>query len=443
MGPARRGCGRLTAGRLTAGSDAESARARRPNLRPVGGRQRYGGRFEPLDQVAATGRSWTFRATDLERGDEVLLEVFRPGVGEVSEAGRRQFAALVRRLAAVDHAGVAAPRGVGWSAGSYWVATAVPAGERLGDRLRRTGPLGAPDAAEVGLEVSEALVAAHAAGLAHGSLTVDEVVLAADDGRAVVTGFCRAPGADPIADVSALGDLVADAAGLDEETGTVPARAELGEVVSRLRAAGREGGLADATAARADLATLARRAGGVEPGAVAAPSEPGLLRSLPRMLRLVVVALAVVALGGLAVFVLGLRDDEPKGPATVPEVVGVDQDLAVERLRDAGLGHRVQSQQDDAAAGTVVEQLPAAGAGAREGDEVTLVVSTGPEQVAVPEVVGLPATEARAALEAAGFVVEEQQQERTGFTSGQVATQTPGGGNRAEAGSTVAITVVP
>lgn len=404
----------------------------------MGGRQRYGGRFEPLDQVAATDRSWTFRATDLERGDEVRLEVFRPGVGEVSEPGRRRFAALVRRLAAVDHAGVAAPRGVGWSAGSYWVAVAAPPGERLGDRLRRAGPLGGEEAVAVGLEVAEALVAAHAVGLAHGSLDVDEVVLAADDGRAVVTGFCRAPGAEPTGDVRALGEVVAAAAGLDEPPGADPAQAPLAAVAARLRAAGPQGGPVDARAARAELAALLPTGGPPEP-----PPAPGLLRSLPRALRVLLVVLSLVAVGGLALFALGLYDREPGAPTAVPEVVGVDQDLAVERLDEAGLGHRIQSQQDDAAAGTVVEQLPAAGADGREGDEVTLVVSTGPQQVAVPEVVGLPAAEARAALEAAGFTVEEQQQDRTGFTSGQVATQTPGGGNQAAAGSTVTITVVP
>ena len=78
-------------------------------------------------------------------------------------------------------------------------------------------------------------------------------------------------------------------------------------------------------------------------------------------------------------------------------------------LADAGLTADVTEDFDDSApAGTVVRTDPPEGEAVRKGGTVALVVSRGPLLRTVPEgLVGAPAPDARAALEAAGFTVPD------------------------------------
>jgi hypothetical protein len=92
---------------------------------------------------------------------------------------------------------------------------AVPVGAIPLDTLRREGPLRAGHVLTVALAVTDALVALHAAGLAHGSVGPMSV-LVAPDGSVVLAGtglgWRAAPGMlggpTPEADVAATGDLV-------------------------------------------------------------------------------------------------------------------------------------------------------------------------------------------------------------------------------------------
>src|SRR5205085_1554367 len=92
----------------------------------------------------------------------------------------------------------------------------------------------------------------------------------------------------------------------------------------------------------------------------------------------------------------------------VPNVVGKDENDAADILHnDDGqfkvkTTHAASSTVDQ---GKVISQDPAAGSDAAKGDTVTIVVSTGPEQVQVPNVVGKTESQARTALINAGFQV--------------------------------------
>ena len=67
-------------------------------------------------------------------------------------------------------------------------------------------------------------------------------------------------------------------------------------------------------------------------------------------------------------------------------------------------------------------------------------VSKGPEKVTVPDVVGRQRDEARAALEGAGFAVQEES--ILGGFFGTVRATDPAGGTMLKKGSVVTITVV-
>lgn len=92
------------------------------------------------------------------------------------------------------------------------------------------------------------------------------------------------------------------------------------------------------------------------------------------------------------------------GDAEVPDVTGQPQDAATQALRSAGFTNiGVEEVDSDQPVGTVVATDPAAGSQAAADERITLQVSGGPAQVAVPDVVGDPEQAARQALQAAGF----------------------------------------
>ena len=92
--------------------------------------------------------------------------------------------------------------------------------------------------------------------------------------------------------------------------------------------------------------------------------------------------------------------------------------------------------------GLVIRTDPPAGTPQPKGAEITVVVSSGPEQVTVPSVVGLTEANAINTLQADGFTVEVVEQETVDPNEeGRVLSQDPAGNSTANRGSTVTIVV--
>src|SRR5205823_2628424 len=123
---------------------------------------------------------------------------------------------------------------------------------------------------------------------------------------------------------------------------------------------------------------------------------------------------------------------------SVPNVVGTKTAAAVGRLKAAGLRSQVTSVPAKAAAGTVVAESPAAGTSVAKDSTVSLNVSKG--QATVPNVVGQPASSAKAALRAAGLVPAEFKVPGA-EPKGTVTAQKPVANQRAPRGSKVRLAV--
>jgi serine/threonine-protein kinase len=129
-------------------------------------------------------------------------------------------------------------------------------------------------------------------------------------------------------------------------------------------------------------------------------------------------------------------------PIEIPSVVGASLEDAREALEEAGFTPVVQEERvfhDEVPDGAVVSQSPAEGTGHR-GDEVTLVVSKGPELIEVPLVIGKQWDEAREQLEALGFDVERE--DLAGGYFNTVRFQSIEAGERAPRGSEIVLTVL-
>lgn len=129
-------------------------------------------------------------------------------------------------------------------------------------------------------------------------------------------------------------------------------------------------------------------------------------------------------------------------PVDIPDVTGESLADARAELTEAGLKVKVASARVNSEfdAGQVAQQSPANGRQAAEGDTVTLTLSKGPEMIEVPDVVGDSVDDAKAALEAAGFQVDEDRG-LLGLFGDTVKRQSVDGGETAPKGSTITITI--
>ncbi|MDQ3739691.1 MAG: PASTA domain-containing protein [Actinomycetota bacterium] len=130
------------------------------------------------------------------------------------------------------------------------------------------------------------------------------------------------------------------------------------------------------------------------------------------------------------------------GLTGVPAVEGLPRKEARERLVDAGFKVRERREpSDEVESGRVVETSPAPGSQVEVGSTVTLIVSSGPRQVSVPDVDGATLEDARAELERAGLRVSIDRQETDDAEPDTVLGQNPAAGTEVDEGSTVTLTV--
>lgn len=165
----------------------------------------------------------------------------------------------------------------------------------------------------------------------------------------------------------------------------------------------------------------------------------GLRRSLPYAVAVIGGFLFAYLLVAFMIFPSGVVT----GDAHVPSVTGLGYDEAVKRLGEVGLKARRGSGRVNGTTpkGVVLEQDPAAGTRAKEGETVTLSVSAGQQVVAVPSVVGLTQADAESALEAAGFDLGQVVQRENSGPPGQVLESTPPSGVRVAIPSSVSLVV--
>ncbi len=184
---------------------------------------------------------------------------------------------------------------------------------------------------------------------------------------------------------------------------------------------------------RATDATMAQRT-------VAVPAE---VRRRTTMYTVLLVAL-LATFGGLLYLLareVGIVGTGTKVKVEVPSVI--DNDRSTARSTLEGLGFTVKEVEEPSAkdAEIVFGQDPLGGTRADKNSEVTIKVSTGPEKVLVPNVIGKNKDAAEQLLEERGFRVKIGELGDDDAPIGQVINQNPLGGSEIASGSEVSITV--
>jgi eukaryotic-like serine/threonine-protein kinase len=130
--------------------------------------------------------------------------------------------------------------------------------------------------------------------------------------------------------------------------------------------------------------------------------------------------------------------------ATVPQIIGMTRQQAELALQNAGLeAGDVTQRESPTPRGQVLSSTPAAGQRTPLPSEVSFVVSSGPGQLAVPDVTGQTYSSAAQLLMQVGFRVAPAQVDTTtvGAPEGTVTGQDPTGNEPAPPGVTVRLRV--
>ncbi len=132
------------------------------------------------------------------------------------------------------------------------------------------------------------------------------------------------------------------------------------------------------------------------------------------------------------------------GPATaqIPSVAGLSRSEARSRLTDAGFEIEERREASDTIpSGKAIRTSPPSGTTRDKGSTVILLLSSGIEQVQVPDVTGQQFDQANSTLTDRGFKVVRNDQVTDNEDPGTVLKQNPGAGATIDKGSTVTLAV--
>ena len=131
---------------------------------------------------------------------------------------------------------------------------------------------------------------------------------------------------------------------------------------------------------------------------------------------------------------------EESGDYVLPDFAGQLKDSVIVELGNEDIKYEIEEEaSDDVDKGNVIRTEPKAGSKVAAGNTVTLVVSTGAEQISVPETSGKTITDAITVLQKQGFSVKQGEDVYSSEAVGKVAYTDPAAGKKAEKGATITI----
>jgi eukaryotic-like serine/threonine-protein kinase len=152
------------------------------------------GRYRLIEILGAGDIGIVWRAHDeqLQR-DVAVKEIRYPAIVTAQERARLTELALSRGVPHLDHPNIVAVHDVIEHDERPWIVMTLVDGRSLDRAVRDGGPLDAAATARLGLNLLNALEAAHAVGVLHGDIKPSNVLIQ-PDGRAMLGDFAIAPG---------------------------------------------------------------------------------------------------------------------------------------------------------------------------------------------------------------------------------------------------------
>ncbi|MDX6669577.1 MAG: eukaryotic-like serine/threonine-protein kinase [Solirubrobacteraceae bacterium] len=149
----------------------------------------------------------------------------------------------------------------------------------------------------------------------------------------------------------------------------------------------------------------------------------------------------LLVLGLLALGILALTGAFSAEKVAVPNVVGTSLSTAATVLENKGFHVQTQQVISDQPRDTVLREDPQPDTKVKKGSTVTLRVSNGPGQAAVPNVDNVPRRDAERRIKKAGFKVSVSREPSDTIASGNVTRTVPPAGTQIDKQSTVTMFV--
>jgi|LSQX01.1.fsa_nt_gb serine/threonine-protein kinase len=457
-----------------------------------------GNRYEIVEKIGDGGTAFVYKGIDNLLNRYVTIKILRPEFVSDQDFLRR-FRREAQSAASLSHPNIVSIYDVGAENGIHYIIMEYVKGRSLKAIIEEEGPLPVDTAVEYAEQIAIALDHAHKHGIIHRDVKPHNILIG-DDERVKVTdfGIARAATASTVtyngailgsvhyfspeqargeqtgikSDIYSLGIVL-----FEMLTGQVPYSGEspvsiavkhlqepfpnprdinpeipvyISAIIRRAVAKDPEERF---NSAREMAEELDRWLQGKEmefstierPPVINPANErknkKAVKRKKNRAPLVVAIILTIAVLALLAYGALKLLQSLNVPEVIVPNVEGETWEAAYEILTEKGLKPRLEKQvpSDTVDAGRIISQDPKANRTVKEGREVSLVVSTGPELVVVESVIGKTRREAILILDN-NFeikVVEEYSQEPVDT----VIDQDPGGGHKIAKGSEVTIWV--
>jgi beta-lactam-binding protein with PASTA domain len=438
------------------------------------------GRYRIMRKLGSGGMADVYMAEDQQLGRRVALKVLHRRFAEDEQFVER-FRREASSAAGLSHPNVVAIFDRGEWDGTYYISMELVEGRTLKDIVREKGPAPPEAAVDLTLQILRAARYAHKHGVVHRDIKPHNVLID-HDGRVRVTDFGIARAGT--SDITETGSVMGTAQYLSPEqaqgrpvderadlyaigivlyellTGQVPFDAEqpvtvalkqvselpvppaelvpaippaIDAVVMRAleKDPDRRYQSADEFIAALDDARAAPQ--------VIPPPPPVVVeeeRDRSRWWLWVLIALALLAIA------VGLYLTLKPEQLVVPNVIDRESATASQILQNRGFEVDIVTVVNpDVERDHVAAQDPRPDTEAPEGSTVTITVSAGPGDAAVPTVSGMPQDEAEQALEDAGFQTRVERVFSDDVRNGRVVATSPPAGTTLERGSEVTLQV--
>jgi eukaryotic-like serine/threonine-protein kinase len=144
------------------------------------------GHYQITSQLGKGGMGEVYRAKDQKLGRDVAIKVLPEEFARDADRVAR-FNREAKLLASLNHPNIAAIHGLEESGGTQYLVLELIEGETLADQLKR-GPIPIEDSLKLGLQIAEALEAAHEKGVIHRDLKPANIKVTAE-GKVKVLDF--------------------------------------------------------------------------------------------------------------------------------------------------------------------------------------------------------------------------------------------------------------
>src|SRR5579862_8381780 len=150
------------------------------------------GPYEIQSQLGAGGMGEVYRARDTRLDRTVAIKVLAQHLS-LNPGFKERFEREARAISSLNHPRICTLHDLGHQDGIDFLVMEYLEGEPLSDRLKK-GPLPLKEVLRIGIEVSEALEAAHRAGIVHRDLKPGNIMLTKSGAKLMDFGLAKATG---------------------------------------------------------------------------------------------------------------------------------------------------------------------------------------------------------------------------------------------------------